>query len=56
MNKVEKLHELSKHYETIYGRDGVHALAGALSAIITDEQLDLLIKVKQLQIKIEGSK
>jgi len=49
MTKQEKLYALSEYYNKMYGKsEGIYGLTGSLSAIITDEQLDLLLKVKEL--------
>lgn len=47
MTKQEKLYKIAEYYNSLYGKtEGIYGLTGALSAIITDEQLETLLRIK----------
>ena len=49
MNKGQMLEKLADYYSSQWGADGIHAYAGALSVIVTEEQLQQLLNVKGIK-------
>ena len=49
MDKGEMLEKLADYYASQFGADGIHAYAAALSVFITKEQLEHLMKLKDIK-------
>jgi hypothetical protein len=49
MKKSEMLELISNHYTETHGDSAIYAYAGALSVMITEEQLEHLIKLKGIK-------
>ena len=49
MDKGEMLEKLADYYASQFGADGIHAYAGSLSVIVTEEQLQQLLNLKGIK-------